>query len=234
MKRKTLLLLISVLLCPLAARAQTPTPQPVQQPDNLTTRLNEDPRFKRLSPEEQAWTRNIIEKLDSAIAARDLAAIEQIKREATEHQQALKSKAAAAQAPAAPPKLEDDPEFKKLPHYQQEEVRNLYNAIKDAENTALAPRPAAPAVVPIPKTPAPSPCVVTPPKKPGFMDKLKLHAERTLAIQAGKADARVAKQSGGNVDAGTQDATIAAMNQANQPKPCVPVPPAPTPKPANQ
>ena len=242
MRRKTLLLLISTLLLPLAARAQTPTPQPTQQQDTLTTRLNEDPRFKRLSPEEQAWTRSIFERLDKAIANKDLAAIEQIKREAEAHQQALGNKAATATAPAplpaVPRKLEDNPEFKKLSPDQQDQVRNLYNAFRDAENnpsTSIPPKPAAPPIVPIPKTPPQTGCVAVPPKKPGVLDKLKQHAQRTLAIQAAKADARIAKQSGGNVDAGAQDATTTAMNQANQPKPCVPVPPpTTTPKPANQ
>lgn len=240
MKRKTLLLLISALLLSLAARAQTPTPPTTQQPANLTTRLEEDPRFKRLSPEEQAWTRSIVERLDKAIANKDLAAIEQIKREAVEHQQALRNKAVTATTPAplpaVPRKLEDNPEFKKLSPDQQEQTRNLYNAIRDAENNPAAtipPKPAAPPIVPIPKTPPQNGCVAAPPKKPGFMDKLKLHAQRTLAIQAAKADARVAKQSGGNLDAGAQDATTTAMNQANQPKPCPPAP-ATAPKPPQQ
>jgi len=222
-----------VLLAPLAARAQTTTPSPAQQPDNLTTRLNEDPRFKRLSPEEQAWTRNIVERLDKAIANKDLAAFEQIKREADEHQRALRNKAVTATTPAplpaVPRKLEDNPEFKKLSPDQQEQVRNLYNAFRDAENNASTPKPA-PAIVPIPKTPpAQTGCVAASPKKPGVLDKLKQHAQRTLAIQAAKADARIAKQSGGNLDAGAQDATTAAMSQANQPKPCTPAPPAPGP-----
>ncbi len=198
----------------------------------MTTRLEEDPRFKRLSPEEQAWTRSIFERLDKAIANKDLAAIEQIKRETVEHQQALRNKSVTATTPAplpaVPRKLEDNPEFKKLSPDQQEQVRNLYNAFRDAENNALTPKPA-PAIVPIPKTPPQTGCVAAPPKKPGFMDKLKQHAQRTLAIQAAKADARVAKQSGGNVDAGAQDATTTALTQANQPKPCTPATPAPGP-----
>jgi hypothetical protein len=238
MRYTATLLIASALLCPLAARAQTPTPQPTQQPDNLTTRLNEDPRFKRLSPEEQAWTRNIVERLDKAIANKDLAAIEQIKREAEQHQQALGNKAVTATTPAplpaVPRKLEDNPEFKKLSPDEQEQVRNLYNAFRDAENNPSAtipPKPTAPAIVPIPKTPPPQTgCVAAPPKKPGVLDKLKQHAQRTLAIQAAKADARIAKQSGGNVDAGAQDATTTAMNQ---PKPCPPAP-ATVPKPPQQ
>jgi hypothetical protein len=55
------------------------------------------------------------------------------------------------------------------------------------------------------------------------MDRLKQHAQRTLQAQAGKADAQIARQSKGNVDAGAQDATNAAINQANQPNPCPPV-----------
>ena len=68
----------------------------------------------------------------------------------------------------------------------------------------------------------PQPCVATAPK-PSLLDKLKRHAEQTLQNQAGKADAQIAKGSGGNVDAGVQDTTTTAVNQANQPAPCTPV-----------
>src|SRR5579871_4229800 len=103
MKRKTLLLLISALLLPLAARAQTATSQPVEQAHKMTTGLDEDPGFKRLSPEEQAWTKSIFERLDKAIADKDLAAIDQIKRETAQHYQALRDAApASAPVPAAP------------------------------------------------------------------------------------------------------------------------------------
>jgi hypothetical protein len=67
MKRKTLFLLISALLCPLAARAQSTTPPPsAQQPAKPS--LDDDPQFKRLSPEQQKLVRQAMESLDKAVA----------------------------------------------------------------------------------------------------------------------------------------------------------------------
>ena len=69
MKRKTLFLLISALLLPLAARAQS-TPQtapPAPQPAKPYT-LDDDPQFKRLSPEQQKLVRQMMESVDKAIA----------------------------------------------------------------------------------------------------------------------------------------------------------------------
>ncbi len=172
-----------VLFAPVAARAQTPTPEPPpvipRNPVKLPS-LDDDPRFKALPPDEQGWVRNMMQRLQKAIADKDMPAIDQLKREAEQHQQALAAAAASG-----------------------------------------ASKPPAPAVVPI--TPLP-PCPFEPPKKPGVLDKLKAHAKRTLQKQAAKADAQVARQTGGNVDAGAQDATATALSQANQPKGCAPVP----------
>lgn len=147
--------------------------------------------------------------------------------------------------PATPGSLDDDPVFKKLSPEMQERVRQFMSDLNEAlandknapakETTAKQPDPslkytyaqAAPANNPPPpaaqpaKPPVPSPCAV-PPKKPGFFAKLKKHAEQTLENQAGKADAQIAKGSGGNVDAGVQDTTTTAVNQANQSDPCTP------------
>jgi hypothetical protein len=66
MKRKSLLLLFSALLCPLAVRAQSATtPQPTKQ----TTSIENDPQFKRLSPEQQDLVRKTMQNLDKAVAA---------------------------------------------------------------------------------------------------------------------------------------------------------------------
>jgi hypothetical protein len=66
----------------------------------------------------------------------------------------------------------------------------------------------------------PAPCAAPPPKKPGLLEKLKQHGERTLEKQAGTADKAITKDTGGNVDAGAQDTTTAAVNASNQPQTC--------------
>jgi hypothetical protein len=68
MKRKTLTLLITALLCPLAARAQS-TPQTAQQPAKPYSSLDDDPQFKRLSPEQQELVRKMMASVDKAVAA---------------------------------------------------------------------------------------------------------------------------------------------------------------------
>lgn len=71
MKSKTLFLIISALLCSVAARAQstTQTAPPAQQPANPYSALDDDPQFKRLSPEQQELVRQMMGSVDSAIAA---------------------------------------------------------------------------------------------------------------------------------------------------------------------
>ena len=71
MKRKTLLLLISALLVPFTARAQSATqqtPQSAQQPAKGYSTLDDDPAFKRLSPEKQELVRKAMQNIDNAIA----------------------------------------------------------------------------------------------------------------------------------------------------------------------
>jgi len=69
MKRKTLFLLISALLSCIRARAQSTTPPPSQQqPAKPYSSLEDDPQFKRLSPEQQKLVRQAMENLDKAIA----------------------------------------------------------------------------------------------------------------------------------------------------------------------
>jgi hypothetical protein len=64
MKRKTLLLLFSALLVPFAARAQT---NPPASPPSKTS-IEDDPQFKRLSPEQQEFVRRAMRNLDKAVA----------------------------------------------------------------------------------------------------------------------------------------------------------------------
>ncbi len=65
MERKTLLLLTFALLAPFAARAQTnpPTPPPSK------ASIEDDPQFKRLSPEQQELVRKAMQNIDKAVAA---------------------------------------------------------------------------------------------------------------------------------------------------------------------
>jgi hypothetical protein len=80
-----------------APSAQTATPS---SPDD-------DPAFKKLSPQEQAWTRQWTERLNKAIADKDTNAIDQLGQEAQKHlQQAANANSAphyvyAANNPAA-------------------------------------------------------------------------------------------------------------------------------------
>ena len=72
MKSKTLFLLISALLLPLAARAQsTPqtAPPSAQQLPKPYSSLDDDPQFKRLSPEQQQLVRQMMGSVDNAVAA---------------------------------------------------------------------------------------------------------------------------------------------------------------------
>jgi len=64
MKRNTLFLLFSALLYPLAARAQT---NPAIPPPTARS-IEDDPQFKRLSPEQQELVRKAMQNLDKAVA----------------------------------------------------------------------------------------------------------------------------------------------------------------------
>lgn len=194
MKPKTFFLL-GALLAPPAIRAQTPSPTTQQNPSAPATaqparpaNLDDDPEFKKLSPEQKAWVRQMTERLNKAVNDKDTAAIDQLTQEAAKHQQ----ESASANA---------------VPHY-------VYQANASNNSATTNPPPANPA--------SSSPCAVAP-KKPGFLDKLKQHAQRTLEAQAGKADAKINKASKGNVDAGVKDTATSAVNDANQTAPCPPV-----------
>jgi hypothetical protein len=64
MKRKMLVLLFSALLVPFAARAQT---NPATLPPKASS-IEDDPQFKRLSPEQQELVRKTMQNLDKAVA----------------------------------------------------------------------------------------------------------------------------------------------------------------------
>jgi hypothetical protein len=101
MKRKTLLLLFTVLLAPLAARAQT----------NATTptggAIENDPQFKRLSAEQQQLVRQIMDQVESAANAERAAQTAQPSAQAqpkTVKPNTAAPKAQAGGCPADPPK----------------------------------------------------------------------------------------------------------------------------------
>jgi len=70
MKRKTLFLLITALLLPLAARAQSATQAapPAQQPAKPYSTLDDDPQFRRMPPEQQELVRKMMENVGKALA----------------------------------------------------------------------------------------------------------------------------------------------------------------------
>ena len=94
---------------------------------------------------------------------------------------------------------------------------------EEAETIAVKP-----GIVLVPPSPryafqaASTPCVATPPKQTGLLATLTKHAKQTLQKQTGKVDTQISKDTGGTVDAGVQDTTTTAINEANQPQPCIP------------
>ena len=108
MKRKLSLALVSALLLPLAVRAQstTPAPPPTAQPNaKPSASLEDDPAFKRLPPDEQAWIRQTLDKVHTAIAQKDTAALDQVKQDIAKHQATAANPAPVPVPPkaAAPP-----------------------------------------------------------------------------------------------------------------------------------
>ncbi len=49
-------------------------------------RLEDDPGFQRLSPEQQDWVRTLTQRVDKALADKDVAALDQISLDVTKHQ----------------------------------------------------------------------------------------------------------------------------------------------------
>jgi hypothetical protein len=68
MTRSTTLLLLTALLSCTGARAQSTPPPPAEQPAKPNSTLDDDPQFKRLSPEQQKLVRQMMESLDKAVA----------------------------------------------------------------------------------------------------------------------------------------------------------------------
>jgi hypothetical protein len=127
-----------------------------------------------------------------------------------------------AQTPPPKPLSPEDAELQRLEAerkrlLKEQEIENLRKQ-NEALKAPVQPGP--------PQAPPPAqvlaPCVAAPAKESGMMASLRRHLERTLQTQAGKADAKIGKGSNGNVDVGLQDSTTAAINEANQPKPCGP------------
>jgi hypothetical protein len=103
MRRTLSLAIVSALLLPLAARAQstTPVPPPTAQQAKPHDPIEDDPAFKNLPPDEQAWMRNIRERLGKAIEDQDAAALVQIQQDIAKHRAAA-AKAALPSAPTSP------------------------------------------------------------------------------------------------------------------------------------
>ena len=132
-------------------------------------------------------------------------------------------------APTQPARMEDTPEFKALTPEQQKAILSqpddltlLYTFMVITKKLPSGPVPPPDLNYNDPK-PAPSPAAkpCASPKPPSFLDRLKLRAEVTLAQQAQKADAKIAKGTQGNVNGAATTAAVGAGQQANQPKPCV-------------
>jgi hypothetical protein len=68
-KRKTLFLLTFALIVPLTAGAQSATPTAPATPAKRYSSLDDDPQFKRLTPEQQDIVRKAMGNLDKAVAA---------------------------------------------------------------------------------------------------------------------------------------------------------------------
>ena len=68
MKRKTLFLLAFALIVPLAARAQSATPTTSPQTAKPVNSIEDDPQFKRLTPEKQELVRKAMQNIDNAVA----------------------------------------------------------------------------------------------------------------------------------------------------------------------
>lgn len=319
---RTLFLGAALLLSPAVQGQQTTTPQAQATGQQVQgTRLEDDPTFKRLSPEQQDWVRTMTNRTNAAIEQKDVNAIEQLKLDATKHQsngmsvcghivdegtfvdaaslsasseeaiairwldpkgtvvhtaiftrrkrcvvkdgdtvdgksilRAMSNSLAvsnqhaltaweaeywnspAEQSKGGAPHRGVFIEFRFLVELDPRKAsplgsRDLSDGDKNRdfrwndEQETLAVKPevilASTAASSAPPKTSPSSCVAVAPKQ-GVFDKLKHHMEQTLKNQASKADAQIAKGTGGNVDAGVQDTTTTAVNQANQPDPCAP------------
>jgi hypothetical protein len=99
MKRTTTLAIVSALFFAAVGRAQSPTPSPssATQPA-VASGIENDPAFKRLPPDEQAWVKQILERTHKAIENQDAEALDSIKQDIAKHQAA----ALASQKTGAP------------------------------------------------------------------------------------------------------------------------------------
>jgi hypothetical protein len=112
MKHKTFFLPLA-LLASVALRAQTLSQQPSapqvpasssQGAGNANVRsLEDNPDFKSLPPDQQAWVRQMAQRLDKAMADKDAAAIDQLAKETAEHVKGLEKPTLIYEYNAPPP-----------------------------------------------------------------------------------------------------------------------------------
>jgi hypothetical protein len=156
MKRKTLFLFISALLCPFAARAQstTQTAPPAQQPAKPYSSLDDDPQFKRLSPEQQELVRKTMASVDKAVAA------EQNKPSATpKPAPAPNAQPGCAALPVKKPRFH-------LPKPLQDAIDKQTKQLGSKTGVALDPNAPAQAVNDAQKDAQGKPCPASPAPKP--------------------------------------------------------------------
>jgi hypothetical protein len=178
MTRTLSLAIVSALLLPLAARAQsTPAPS-AQQPPKTADALEDDPAFRRLPPDEQEWIRNTLDKVHTAIANKDTAALDEVKADIAKHQGAAANPAPLPAPPkaAAPPVAQAAPSgcatppVKKpkfhIPKVMQDAINKQTKQVSKQTGVDLDPNAPAQAVndaqkntpcPPAPAAPAPKP-----------------------------------------------------------------------------
>jgi hypothetical protein len=183
MKSKTLLLFFMALLSPVGMRAQSttqPAPPVAQQPLKTPVNIEDSQAFKRLPPDQQEWVKQTMDRLNKAVADKDLAAIDQIERDIEAHQKASlvptpvpapasaqkQTPPPATGAPKAAAKTGCDTSAVKKPRFSitramQDAITKQASAI--SAKTGIAVDPNAPAQVvndaqgnPCPATPAPA------------------------------------------------------------------------------
>ena len=92
---KTMILILAALLSPgihaQNAKPETSDGQQSGQPAPSTSSVADDPQFKQLSPERQAFVKGTLQQIDAAIAQRDLIALERVKLDVA-HRELLGSK----------------------------------------------------------------------------------------------------------------------------------------------
>jgi len=87
---RTIMILLLAALLPSEIWAQSTQPPPpktgAQTQQAQPGSPEDDPAFKRLSPEQQDWVRTMTDRLNVAVEKKDIGAIEQLKLDGTKHQ----------------------------------------------------------------------------------------------------------------------------------------------------